>query len=531
VPPDPLSLARVHRRLVYIIDVGASALRTDGLLVEVATQKHTRDGEWAAPRPLPLTHTDWLQNSDVADREIVQVLLRTESEEGPGPHGRSARRFVVRAVAFDSTLRRMAQSGRAFVRLTPSAPPFPVAWDDGSPWDVRLHLRSHIAGGARWYALEGSFTRDTSSMALGDPDVVIRGGLFIFEQRIHRFVDEQVFPLIVALRTSTAERMDSAGALALVAELHRLPRVPAIELPSDLPITHAHAPPVPVAAFRQVPETGKVEVDLLFEYGGTRVPARAGDGEVFDPATTTLHHRDAAIEREAQESLLAAGLRPESSDQGMSDVYRVDSTTADDTALGLARSGWRVTFDGAALREALNSELEVRTGIDWFELHGEVDFGGVKARIPELSRPASSAEPRVQLADGTSGVLSEAMFKTASLFSRPLGPRVAMWCAMDGHRSGYWTRCSPRRPRCASTIRSPGYATSCSALVESPRPIRVQGSPAPCASISAKDWVGSISCGNSALVVVSPTTWGSARQSRRSRCSRAGARRAPGHRW
>jgi hypothetical protein len=162
VPPDPLSLARVHRRLVYIIDVGASALREDGLLVEVATQKHTRDGEWTAPRPLPLTNTDWLQTPDVADREIVQVLLRTESEDGRGAHGRSARRFVVRAAAFDSTLQRMTQSGRAFVRLTPNGPPFPVSWDDGPPWDVKLHLRSHIESAERWYALEGSFTRNAN---------------------------------------------------------------------------------------------------------------------------------------------------------------------------------------------------------------------------------------------------------------------------------------------------------------------------------------------------------------------------------
>jgi len=417
VPPDPLSLARIHRRLVYVIDIGASALRTDGLLVEVATQKQTRDAEWTPPRPLPLTHTDWLQSPDVADRELAQVLLRTETEEGTMSHGRSARRFVVRAAAFDSTLRRMAQSGRAFVRLTPNAPPFPVTWDDGVPWDVRLQLRSHVESGDRWYALEGRFARDTSSMPLAEPEVVIRGGLFILDGSIHRFVDEQVFPLIVALRTSQSERMDSAAALDLVAELHRLPRVPAIELPDDLPVTHAHVAPVPVAAFRQVPETGRVEVDLLFAYGNTRVPARAGDGEVFDPATTTLHHRDATLERHAQDSLLAAGLRPESYDQGAVDVFRVDAARADRTALDLARAGWQVTFDGAALREALSSTFEVNSGIDWFELTGEVDFGGLRAGIPELLSAIQQGSRHIKLADGSSGVLSDELFDRLSVLA------------------------------------------------------------------------------------------------------------------
>ncbi len=416
MPPDPLSLARDHRRLVYVIDVGASALRADGLLVEVATQKHTHNGEWSEPRQLPLSHSDRLQTPDVADREIAQVLLRTESEDGPLSHGRSARRFVVRAGSFDSTLRRMAQSGRAFVRLTPGAPPFPVAWDDGAPWDVRLALRSRIENGERWFALDGRFVREAASIPIDEPDVVVRGGLFIFEERIHRFVDEQVFPLLVALRTAAPERMDSAGAMALVAELHRLPRVPAIELPEDLPVTHGHAPPVPVAAFRQDPDTGKVEVDLLFAYGGTRVPARTGDGEVFDPATTTLHHRDADTERAAQESLLAAGLR-QSDERGGFDVYRIDASIADDTALDLARSGWEVTFDGAALREALDSELEVRSGIDWFELHADVDFGGVKAGMPELLAAVQRGSRRVRLADGSSGILPEDVFARLTLLA------------------------------------------------------------------------------------------------------------------
>ena len=53
-------------------------------------------------------------------------------------------------------------------------------------------------------------------------------------------------------------------------------------------------------------------------------------------------------------------------------------------------------------------KLSVKSGIDWFELHGEVDFGGLSAPLPKLLEALRKGERFVALGDGTFGLLPEA---------------------------------------------------------------------------------------------------------------------------
>src|SRR5207247_271735 len=51
----------------------------------------------------------------------------------------------------------------------------------------------------------------------------------------------------------------------------------------------------------------------------------------------------------------------------------------------LSRHGWRLEIDGKVYRQASNFQIEVRSGIDWFELHGGADFGdGLTVALPRL---------------------------------------------------------------------------------------------------------------------------------------------------
>ena len=56
-------------------------------------------------------------------------------------------------------------------------------------------------------------------------------------------------------------------------------------------------------------------------------------------------------------------------------------------------------------------ELSVTTGIDWFELDGNVDFDGVTASLPSLLKALRNNEKYVRLDDGTQGMLPEEWLK------------------------------------------------------------------------------------------------------------------------
>jgi hypothetical protein len=69
--------------------------------------------------------------------------------------------------------------------------------------------------------------------------------------------------------------------------------------------------------------------------------------------------------------------------------------------------GWRVEAEGRLYRRPGEFTLEVRSGIDWFELHGDVDFEGLKADLPALLAAARRGDGLVPLGDSTFGLLPE----------------------------------------------------------------------------------------------------------------------------
>ena len=71
----------------------------------------------------------------------------------------------------------------------------------------------------------------------------------------------------------------------------------------------------------------------------------------------------------------------------------------------LVREGWKVEADGRIYRPAGSVTLNVRSGIDWFELHGVVDYEGMSADLPALLAAARRGESFVRLGDGSFGVM------------------------------------------------------------------------------------------------------------------------------
>jgi len=81
------------------------------------------------------------------------------------------------------------------------------------------------------------------------------------------------------------------------------------------------------------------------------------------------------------------------------------------TVAELVREGWHVQADGKLYRQPGEFRIEVSSGIDWFELHGDVQFGDQVATLPQLLAALRKGESLIQLGDGTVGMLPEEWLK------------------------------------------------------------------------------------------------------------------------
>src|SRR5262249_48394258 len=83
----------------------------------------------------------------------------------------------------------------------------------------------------------------------------------------------------------------------------------------------------------------------------------------------------------------------------------------------LVAEGWRVEAEGKAFRNPGEIKIQISSGIDWFELHGSVDFGGTSAKLPELLAALRRGDNMVKLNDGAYGMLPEEWLKKYGLIA------------------------------------------------------------------------------------------------------------------
>jgi SNF2 family DNA or RNA helicase len=73
----------------------------------------------------------------------------------------------------------------------------------------------------------------------------------------------------------------------------------------------------------------------------------------------------------------------------------------------LIQHGWQIRADGKRVRQPLDIRFQVKSGIDWFELHANIEFDSGRVSFPELLAALSRGDGTVLLDDGSLGILPE----------------------------------------------------------------------------------------------------------------------------
>ncbi len=441
------------KRIIYIVDIPLTFERQEGLLVELGMQSMQKNGEWGAPRQFRLTRAQWLSAPELVDREVAQMLLGAQPEFGHYAPGSSTRRFLLSAAAIETTLRRMCDSGRAYIRPTPKAEDLvPLTWDDGDPWELRLAVvptggdtgngaaanaeeidgTSHAvevatvddapaasvlaatdngASVPSGYRLEGHLARGDDVMLLAEPLLFMRESLLIARGQASRWIDHGAFDLVPALRGESKVEVPKREAEELVAELHALPHLPPLELPPELQLSTHEGAPMPRLALRAVARTpwspAKFEGVLSFDYDGVVVAEDAASAALFQGEERRIVRRNRGAEETFARRLEKAGFRWEYDYGSARYTRRLSETRGEDVAFELTIEGWFVEFDGHLLRTAGDLSVSVTSGIDWFDLGASLDFGGgVSATLPELLAALRRGDRTVKLSDDSLGMLS-----------------------------------------------------------------------------------------------------------------------------
>ena len=159
-----------------------------------------------------------------------------------------------------------------------------------------------------------------------------------------------------------------------------------------------------------------------------------------------MARHDADAEQRAHDRLLALGVRRAWNSWERRPILQIAVTEVPRVVRTLVSEGWQVRGDGHRYRLATAPPaLDIRSGVDWFELHGEVRFDEHRVALPALLDAIKSRQGTITLDDGTFGIVPEAWlreFAPLAIGARGAGPRPLRAIA------GRSARCAPRGQAC-----------------------------------------------------------------------------------
>ncbi|WP_321474954.1 DEAD/DEAH box helicase [uncultured Paludibaculum sp.] len=408
----------------YVVE-SVSSQTAGAVVVDVYFRSRKKNGEWTTLKDFRINPEQVAALPDPVDVEVLASLLGAQDTYVMyGNVFGSQRRRALPAALAQRLVPMMARSGRLMVRSSSAAGDLaPAEWDDGPPWQLWLDIRQDDHD--QW-GIEGSLRRDSERMGLDEPTLVTTAGFLFARGRVARIEQPESHPWIVQLRDFKRIPFPDRERDTVMERLLSSAVLPHMELDEALRFEERSGAPrigLRISQKREMWGEEYFQSRLIFDYGFGWKEESAGGRGFWLSEERVFFLRDQGTEDEARGMLRSLGLRPPSDGRGS---WRLATKAMPKVVRELVQAAWHVEAEGKAFRRAGEVRVDVRSGIDWFELHGSVDYGDTSVQLPALLAALRRGDGMVQLGDGTFGLLPEKWLQQ-------FGPLAGLGQKQDDH--------------------------------------------------------------------------------------------------
>jgi superfamily II DNA or RNA helicase len=409
---------RGERRILYCLNV-STTVRQNRLQIDLFESIQKKTGEYSKPRRLSLNASEIEQLESETDRELLQLLVGATSERDRAMVQRSylyaAPRFssvTVRSLLGEALLPRLCATGRLSWLLDTSLSleeSRPVQWRDAS-WRFRLHVTAKAESSA--WELHGEFTQGDRVAALQECTLVTQDGWLLVHDELARMESAEAWPWIELLRREGPIVIPHGERERLLKSLCALPGLPELKWPESWQLDAVCLTPRGQLMLKSPDSTPMSAVllgEVLFEYGDHVFHSDASDSAAWTFDQQQLIRRNPQLEEQLWQQLFDQGVALHDSllNKQTERQVQVASGRFVEIVERLTQLGWTVCSAGRQLRRPGKFSLNVTSGLDWFDLSGDVDFDGVSASLASVLRALRGGQTIVKLDDGSHGMLPE----------------------------------------------------------------------------------------------------------------------------
>lgn len=422
----------VKREIVYIVDVDNSIAR-GGLIFSFASRDYKKNGEVTAPKILSMQCSSISQLPSPEDREIFSMLSGGKAyysyinayERFPNP-------LFIPPVLARTVMPLVVRTGRCYLppekegKEKDGKDMAPLVWDDGDPWKFVLEMRR---GSYKEWELAGCFRRGEEWLDANVPVLVTLGSFLFTRDRVALLAEDVSWEWISHFRKSNLIQVPEEDQEEFLRTILNSSNAPPLEVPEELQYEEIVIRPKPCLRLDKpgtIMRADRLAAYLSFAYEGQSASETSEVRGFYDAAARRFVRRDLEAERAATELLRELGVKRASSNGSADRPWELAPARLPVVARSLITAGWHVEADGKLFHSPGEFRLGVSSGIDWFELHGEVAYGDARVTLPQLLEALRRGNNMVLLDDGSYGMLPEEWLER-------IGAVAGMGELQDGH--------------------------------------------------------------------------------------------------
>ena len=405
-----------EREILYVVD-RSRRFSDKNMAIRIDVCDRQKNGDWKKPKTLcsPIETLPELSNS--IDQEILDRLIGARRDTWYyNSTVDSQFRFHLGRRELKTLLPLIAKTGRLYLGAAESGELLPLVFDDGAPWDFFIDVVPDLDAGH--YMVGGAFYRNGVKLDAARLKFVCAEGFLVADGKIATFSGS--FEWIDFFRKEEAFFVPTREDEQWLEAMYSMkPAPPPMRLPENLRLTDVRPVPRPcikINSTRKGLGSSGFEGTFYFDYEGVLVSG-AGTAEAVPQAALRRRIvRDFELEGRFREKLFETGFRVNSNAYKNS-VWTVSHARFSKAVRELVAAGWHVEAEGRIMRNPGEFNMRISSGIDWFELHGDVDFGGAHVKLPRLLSALKRRENTIRLDDGSYGVIPEDWLKKYGILS------------------------------------------------------------------------------------------------------------------
>ena len=447
------------REILYVID-RSRRFSEKNMVIRIDVRDPKKNGDWKKPKILNFPVDTSPELPDPVDQEIMDRLIGARRDTWYHTSSiESQFRFHLGQRELKTLLPRIAETGRLYLDTAGNGDLFPLVFDEGSPWDFFIDVISDSpaapGSNAGRYIVCGAFYRGDVRIGAGRPEFICIEGFLVNNGKIAPFSGS--FEWIDFFRHEEAFFVPAGEADQWLEAMYNLKLAsPPMRLPENLRLEDVRPVPRPCirlsAAHKRWGNSG-FEGSFYFGYEGVFVSEDNTAEFIPQPARRRRMVRDFTLEKQARKKLFEVGFNLGVFDWSPPSWF-IAHVRFSKAVRELVAAGWQVEVDGKIMRGPGEFNMRISSGIDWFELHGEADFGGVHVKLPRLLTALKRREKTIRLDDGSYGVIPEDWLKKYGILSG-LGTAEGDHVRLKNHQAGILDALLASRPE-----------VSCDALFE-----------------------------------------------------------------